>query len=813
MNPGITSGTRYFYFTFKPLTSSIDMYFSRNQYSNEEFITRIFTPRSSTSLLVRENVSNLVMPIMFRGNQLYISTPPGSTYVNNSMLANCKINNLVPGSTYILESKTLYNDRGIDFGVIIKSGQIAIDLMYIQTSLTPTTPTITMPPMPTPPPITPIPPTGLPPIPTGLVASNITAGVLLSWSPSTNATSYKVYRCGQLLASPNSTTCVDSYASSGVSYIYSVSAVNSGGESAKSSTVTHAASFTFTSLTPDILPGGPSITGPVLRYYYFLVTPITPSLDVYLCANGNSNEEAIIGLYDSSAPNTNLMMSGSISNLDSNVKFGNQQLGAAPNPTISIPGISVSRTVPGMYMNAGTVANFRINNLLGNASSPNSVVKTYILEIVSVNNDSDVVAPDFGAYCKNVSSDIHNGYNTQLVFNSVSVSRSVPTPYVIAYNFALTSADNYSKYIFPHLYVFQNVKNVLESMISTSPGARGPGRMNDMLVNFKVDALGAGIVGESSLTGWKVDSGRSPDFSYEQDITFSNTNFTNGYFGGAASFNGATTVNGRASIALFGTLLHEMLHGIGIFYSGSYNTGNSDVGWTPFLTGVAQNDPWYKGPATGTSSALTNYIQYVGNTGIQRVPIENDYGEGTALSHWDEGDSPGLTQQFRKFNNVYCPSLRLEIMTGFLNKNDYLTGLTAGALKDYGYNVNMLSPYIVHYPSGLIPVSPLQRYSLDEYVQIASQPAFKCQCLHEGNKVKHRIVDQSVKMCMSTMSTMMLHQSTITLPMLQQSSIMLPMARNNMHVSPWWYNNMPYEDLGCIWLSPYQTYPLYYPRV
>jgi hypothetical protein len=460
-----------------------------------------------------------------------------------------------------------------------------------------------------------------------------------------------------------------------------------------------------------------------------------------------------------------------------------------------------------MYTNTGTVPNFRINNLAGGLETPNAVMKTYILEIVSVNNDPDLVAPDFGAYCKNVSNNIHNGYNTQLVYNSVSVTRGLPNPYIINYNFATTTAANYTSYIFPHLYVFQNVKNVLQSMISMSSGARPPGRSHDMLVNFKVDTLASGIVGESSLTGWKVDSGRSPDFTYEQDITFSSTNFTNGYFTSPASFNGNTLVNGRTNVALFGTLLHEMLHGIGIFYTGSYNTGNSDVGWTPFLTGVAQNDAWYRGP-TG-SSALTNYIQYVGNPGMQRIPIENDYGAGTAFSHWDEGDTPGSSQEFRRFNNVYCPALRLELMTGFLNKNDYLTGLTAGALKDYGYTVNMLSPYIVHYPSGLIPVSPLQRYSLDEYLQLAS-PALKCQCIHEGNNVKHRIVDSSVN-CMSTVmmktSTSMMHQSTIVLPPPP------PIAPNSLHVSPWWYNNMPPEDLGCIWLSPYQTYPIYYPRV
>jgi hypothetical protein len=257
-----------------------------------------------------------------------------------------------------------------------------------------------------------------------------------------------------------------------------------------------------------------------------------------------------------------------------------------------------------------------------------------------------------------------------------------------------------------------------------------------------------------------------------------------------------------------------------------------------------QQDPWYRGPATGPSAALQSYIQYVGNTGVPRIPIEADYGSGTAYSHWDEGDTPGSTQQFRKFNSINCPALRLEIMTGFLNKNDYLTGLTAGALKDYGYTVNMLSPYIVHYPSALIPVSPLQRYWLSDYVQLASQPALKCQCAMLGDKQVHRLIDpvivktcmpnmssmmahhssMSQNMCMSSMSSMtyemhssiMGHQSSITLP---PPPPMAPMAQNNLYVSPWYYDNMPRNDLGCIWLSPYNTYPMYptypfyYPRL
>ncbi|MGW4029935.1 chitinase [Streptomyces sp. NPDC004838] len=81
----------------------------------------------------------------------------------------------------------------------------------------------------------------VPPVPTGLSAGAATSSAIpLSWSPSTGATGYKVYRDGA--ATPVATVTTASATVTGLTpdtaYQFAVSATNSAGESAKSATVT-----------------------------------------------------------------------------------------------------------------------------------------------------------------------------------------------------------------------------------------------------------------------------------------------------------------------------------------------------------------------------------------------------------------------------------------------------------------------------------------------------------------------------------------------------------------------------------------------
>lgn len=687
---GTPFGIRYFYFTFVPTTASVSVFLTRNIYRNEESITRIFLTQSPASLLTPTNISNITPPCVFINGQITINTPTGIAYRNTTNIPNFKMNNLTIGNTYILESRTIYNDPAMDFGAYIQG----LTLTYIKASNTPITPILPTP-VPLPPlpgPIIPVPTPGFPPVPSGLVAVNGIDHVSLSWN-TTEATKYLIYREGLLISSSTTPSYMDSQVINGNPYTYTVSASNAIGESAKSLATTITPSFSFTCLIPNRTPLGAIIPNSKTLYYYFLFTPIS-SIDVF-CYNGNSStKKAIIGIYDTTNTSTNLLKAN-ITNLDSNVSFGQQTLGP-----LTIEGLSVIT-----YTNTGTL-NFTINLPISDLTIPSANIKSYILEVVSYTPDT--FSTDFGLYFK----------STQLVYNSVSLTRGLPSPYVISYDFTGTSISNYTNYIYPNINVFQNVKNVLESIITASPNVRG-GRTYDMLVHFTIATLGSDTLGESSLDKWMV-SNKTPNFTYEQSITFNNIFFTNGYMTSQGNFNGSSTVNMNKNIILFNVLLHEMLHGIGFFYMPSYNTTSANVGWNPFLD-ISGTGPWYKGPAN--SSALSSYKTY-SKSDLPRIPVEGNYGPGTALSHWDDGIAPNVSVNPRYFNGVYHPPPKLDLMTGFLTNNEYMTGLTAGVLKDYGYTVNMVSPYVVAYP----------------FSSTASAFHIKCKCLSIDSKVAHKIL-------------------------------------------------------------------------
>jgi chitinase len=78
----------------------------------------------------------------------------------------------------------------------------------------------------------------VPPAPTGLsVTGTTSSSVSLSWSASSGATGYNVYRGGTKVGSTSSTSYTDSGLTASTAYSYAVTATNSAGESAKSSSV------------------------------------------------------------------------------------------------------------------------------------------------------------------------------------------------------------------------------------------------------------------------------------------------------------------------------------------------------------------------------------------------------------------------------------------------------------------------------------------------------------------------------------------------------------------------------------------------
>jgi chitodextrinase len=79
---------------------------------------------------------------------------------------------------------------------------------------------------------------GIPTAPTGLAVSGTTASsVSLTWNANSGATSYNVYRNASEVGSTGATSDTDSGLSAKTTYTYTVTAVNSSGESAQSSAV------------------------------------------------------------------------------------------------------------------------------------------------------------------------------------------------------------------------------------------------------------------------------------------------------------------------------------------------------------------------------------------------------------------------------------------------------------------------------------------------------------------------------------------------------------------------------------------------
>jgi len=102
-------------------------------------------------------------------------------------------------------------------------------------------------------------------------------------------------------------------------------------------------------------------------------------------------------------------------------------------------------------------------------------------------------------------------------------------------------------------------------------------------------------------------------------------------------------------------VLHEMLHSIGFGTVWSYQN---------LLADANSDNPTF----TGANATLVYQVLF-NDPGATGVPVEQDGGSGTALSHWDE----------ETFDN--------EIMTGYINQEgNYLSPMTIASLEDLGYD-------------------------------------------------------------------------------------------------------------------------------
>jgi hypothetical protein len=268
-----------------------------------------------------------------------------------------------------------------------------------------------------------------------------------------------------------------------------------------------------------------------------------------------------------------------------------------------------------------------------------------------------------------------------------------PAPQLEPYKISINYTSNVPSQTIQDL--INTSKGIIESIIATTHGYRLPDVSldYDMIVDINMRSLGAGILASARPT--LINDSVSPGVPLRQSVSLNSDRLNE------SSLLSTVTFNNTAVVMLIPVMVHEMLHGLGI---ASLQTGNVFVGWDQFLD---SSKIWYTGPNSNwnSSEAIKAYRELVGPQ-VYRIPVENSFGQGTAYSHWEEGMKDGFLKDPRYYDygsgSVFHPALPEEIMTGVAGNKFYLTKLTAGALVDHGYTVNMNSPNIVPYPPTLI---------------------------------------------------------------------------------------------------------------
>ena len=148
-------------------------------------------------------------------------------------------------------------------------------------------------------------------------------------------------------------------------------------------------------------------------------------------------------------------------------------------------------------------------------------------------------------------------------------------------------------------------------------------------------------------------------------------------------------LNNISFCSTIGIIIHEIFHIFGIGGSEYWNNNVSDNQYNG-LKGVEK----YK-----ELLSINGYDP----TEIKFLPLEDDFGNGTASSHIEEGLNSDFSSEVKKIDNVIYPSFPSELMTGFLGyldensnyvDNTDITIISLGLLEDLGFKLNYQSEYI-----------------------------------------------------------------------------------------------------------------------
>ena len=138
-------------------------------------------------------------------------------------------------------------------------------------------------------------------------------------------------------------------------------------------------------------------------------------------------------------------------------------------------------------------------------------------------------------------------------------------------------------------------------------------------------------------------------------------------------------------------LIHEIVHVLGIGLSNRwFSLINTNLHTYNGIKGIQE----YRNLLTLNNIDNTSLLNY--------IPIEDDFGSGTALSHLEEGLDSDFSRETRFINNVHYPILSNEIITGFISTHTFFTSITAGILNDLGFTINFNSNNIMNKSSSMI---------------------------------------------------------------------------------------------------------------
>lgn len=253
-----------------------------------------------------------------------------------------------------------------------------------------------------------------------------------------------------------------------------------------------------------------------------------------------------------------------------------------------------------------------------------------------------------------------------------------------------------------------------ESVINSTP--------NGIFLNISINisTLSEGILGGASLSKYYVISSQTfEDYEDPQNPGFINPNiYSNYYLGDCIGSHGNITLNSNywnnsittlrddGKSNAYYILLHEIGHlfGIGALWNLQNTKGLDPDTNTYFYVGSRAVQEYNKSISYTSPSGPTYNLLF--------VPVEDDGGNGTALSHPEEGHESGISTNTRTFDGILYPGLDEEIMTGWLENDTRplpVSSITVGFLHDLGYNVNYngADPYTIPYdnddPKGEIP--------------------------------------------------------------------------------------------------------------